>query len=65
MIEMFLFYWLLPCGSYFIKVYLFIPRERVGEEQRERGRERIPGRLHAASAEPNAGLELTNREITT
>ena len=37
------------------------------ERQREwgRGRERIPGGLHAVSAEPDAGLELTNREIIT
>ena len=32
---------------------------------RERGRERIPSRFHAASAEPSAGLKLTNREIVT
>ena len=31
----------------------------------ERGRERIPSRLHIASVEPNAGLELTNHEIMT
>ena len=33
--------------------------------QRERERERIPSRLHTVSTEPNAGLELTNREIMT
>ena len=38
-------------------------RERAGEGQRERGRERIPSRLHAVSAEPNVGLEPMNREI--
>ena len=32
---------------------------------RDRGRERIPSRLHAVSAEPDAGLELTNHEIMT
>ena len=32
---------------------------------RERGRERIPSRFHAVSAEPNVGLKLTNREIMT
>ena len=32
---------------------------------RERGRERIPSRVWAVSAEPDAGLELTNREIMT
>ena len=26
---------------------------------RERGKERIPNRLHVVSAEPNAGLKLT------
>ena len=38
---------------------------QVGERQRERGKERIPSRLHAASTEPNAGLELMNCEIMT
>ena len=38
---------------------------RVGEGPRERGRERIPSRLWAVSAEPDAGLKLTNREIMT
>ena len=37
----------------------------MGERQRERGRDRIPSRLHNVSTEPNAGLELTNREIMT
>ena len=31
----------------------------------ERGRERIPSRLHTISAEPDAGLEPTNRDIMT
>ena len=31
----------------------------------ERGRERIPSGLCAVRAEPNAGLEHTNREIKT
>ena len=34
-----------------------------GVGQRERVRERIPGRLHTISIEPHAGLELTNHEI--
>ena len=42
---------------------------RIGEGQREkereRERERIPSRLHAISAEPDAGLRLTNCEIMT
>ena len=44
-------------------VYLFILRER--ERERERDRDRIPSRLRAISAEPSAGLELMNWEITT
>ena len=38
-------------------------RGREREGGRERGR--IPSRLHTASVEPGAGLELTNREIMT
>ena len=37
----------------------------MGEWQRERGRERIPNRLHAVSAELDVGLQLTNCEIMT
>ena len=50
---------------------LFILRERERERERkwarsrERGRERIPSRLWAVSAEPNMGLHLTNCEIMT
>ena len=33
--------------------------------ERERGRQRIPSRLCVVSREPDAGLELTNHEITT
>ena len=40
-------------------------REQTGEGQRGRNRDRIPSRLQAASREPDMGLELTNREITT
>ena len=40
-------------------------RERVQGRGREKGRARIPSRLHTVSAEPNIGLELTNREIMT
>ena len=32
---------------------------------RERGRERIPGRIGAVSTEPNMGLSLKNHEIVT
>ena len=43
-------------------------RERTtmrGGTQRERGRERIPSRLHAVSTEPNTGLDPMNHEIMT
>ena len=45
-------------------------REKRGEREPERGRERqgereIPSRLHAVSTEPNLGLELMNHEIMT
>ena len=44
-------------------------REREGEKAqgrgRERGREGIPSRLCVVGAEPDAGLELANREIVT
>ena len=33
--------------------------------ERERGRERIPGRLHAVTTEPHTGLDLTKRKIVT
>ena len=32
---------------------------------RERGRQRIPSRLHAVSTEPDTRLELLNHEIVT
>ena len=39
---------------------------RVGpEREREREREGSPSRLCTVRAEPNAGLEFTNREIKT
>ena len=36
-----------------------------GEGQRERERKRIPSKLSVVSAQPDVGLELTNREIMT
>ena len=36
-----------------------------GGRSRERGKERIPSRLHTVSTEPDVGLELTNHEIMT
>ena len=38
---------------------------RGNETERERGRQRIQSGLCADSREPNAGPELTNREIIT
>ena len=59
-------------------MYLFFEREterqreteRVSDgggpaRERERRRERIPSRLHAASAESDTGLKLTNHQILT
>ena len=39
--------------------------ERASRGGKERGRERIPSRLHIVSTEFNAGLELRNHEIMT
>ena len=33
---------------------------KVGDGEGQRGRERIPSRLHAISTEPEVGLELTD-----
>ena len=38
---------------------------QVGEGLGERERKRILSRLHAASAEPDAGLKLTKHKIMT
>ena len=50
-------------------IYYFFERERerasAGEEQREKGRERIPSRLCAVSVEPEVGLDPMNCEIVT
>ena len=49
-------------------IYLFLrerERERDRGRGREKGRERIPSRLCADSAEPNVGLSLMNHEIMT
>ena len=51
----------------FLFFLIYFERERMGGgrgRERERERERIPSRLHAVSTEPNAGLKLTDREIT-
>ena len=36
-----------------------------GGAEREKGRDKIPSRLHTVSAGPDVGLNLTNREIMT
>ena len=47
-------------------MFIFESETRVGAGQRERETESEAGfRLRAASTEPDAGLELTNREIIT
>ena len=49
----------------FIFIFLVYFRERVGEGKGQREGDRILSRLHAVSAEPDAGLELMNHEIMT
>ena len=48
-----------------LKKKCLLLREREGEREEQRGRERIPSRLHTVSAEPNLGLDLMNCEIMT
>ena len=64
----------LPEGNFVFNVYLFILREREREREREslstggaerEGDDNLPNRLCAVSAEPNMGLNPTNREIMT
>ena len=50
---------------YLFSKFIYFEREQVGEEQRERERERISSRHCSVSAEPNTGLEVTNCEIMT
>ena len=51
-------------------MFVYFERERERESMswgrgREKGRERIPSRLHTASVEPNTWLEPMNSEIMT
>ena len=50
-------------------MFIYFERKRAGRgREREREREerrRIPNRLHAVNAEPDAGFELTNHDIMT
>ena len=45
--------------------YFKTESKHAWESDRERGRERIPGRLCTVRTEPSTGLELTNHEIMT
>ena len=51
----------------FLSLFLYFERERQSTSWRgsERRRDRVPRRLRSISTEPDAGLELTNGEITT
>ena len=50
----------------FVIVYkMFIYFERESERAREKGRQKIPSRLHAGSTGHDLGLEDTNHEIVT
>ena len=46
-------------------LFIYFERQREQRRGRERRRWRIPGRLRAVSAEPDAGLELMDRETVT
>ena len=53
-------------SCFFFNIYFERQTARVStswERGRERGRESIPSRLHEVSTEPDAGLELTHREL--
>ena len=52
---------------FFKFIYLFLERQREYKQGRGREREgeRIPRRLLTVSTQPDAGLELTNREVMT
>ena len=45
--------------------FIYFEREREHKRGRQRGRERIPSKLHSVSVEPDEGLKLMNREIMT
>ena len=50
---------------FFLSLFIYFDREResTSRGEKEGERERILSRLHTVSAEPDAGLELTNCEI--
>ena len=41
--------------SFFLSLFIYFERERIGEGQRERETERIPSRLYTVSKELDAG----------
>ena len=62
--------WSMVFIIYLFKMLIYLnrerDRERAGEGQRQREAEPEAGfRLRTVSTEPDTGLELTNREITT
>ena len=64
-----MFVCLFVCLLLFFNVYLFL-REKETEHKKGRDREgdtepEAGSRLRAVSTEPDAGLEITNREIMT
>ena len=62
---MFLFFYFILLKKFFKCIY-FERENDEGQREREReGRERIPSRFCIVSAEPDAGLGLTNHEIMT
>ena len=44
-------------------MFILREKEREGGKGRDGWIEKIPSRLHAVSAEPDVGLDPTNREI--
>ena len=46
-------------------MFIYVETEIAQAGERQRGRKRIPRRLHAVTAEPHTGLKLTNHEIMT
>ena len=55
----------LPAFLFFSCLFIYFERETERERDRERGRERESQAGSMLSAEPNAGLDPTNREIMT
>ena len=57
---------ILRSSPFFLSLFISFEREREHKWGRgERGRERIPSRLHTVSAEPDVWLNLMNHEIVT